>query len=81
MSATDYLGKPVKAGDRIVYPVRRGSKLWLNKMDVTKVDESGSQPVLHGKSNTGRPVEIKNITNVIVVPKEFPAPPSNSPVG
>lgn len=73
--ASDFLGKPITVGSRVVYPVRRGSKLWLNKMDVDLIDESSGEAVLIGKSNTGRPNRVKNLTNVIVVPKDVPAPP------
>ena len=35
--ATDYMGREIKAGDTLVYPVRRGSNMWLNRILVTQV--------------------------------------------
>ena len=33
----DFLNQPITVGSTVVYPVRQGSRLWLNKMIVTDV--------------------------------------------
>jgi len=59
----DFLGRIIRAGDLIVYPWRRGSQMGLNKMNVTQVTDTS----VGGYSNTGRPVTIRNLKNVVVV--------------
>jgi len=71
--ATDFLGREIKAGDTVVYPVRRGSSMWLNKLLVTQVASDGvdrdGQPLLHvaGTNSFGRRITVKNLTNCVVV--------------
>jgi hypothetical protein len=71
--ATDFLGREIKAGDTIVYPVRRGSSMWLNRLLVTQVASDGvdrdGQPLLHvaGTNSFGRRITVKNLTNCVVV--------------
>ena len=65
--AVDFMGRSVKAGDTVVYPVRRGSSMWLNKLRVTQVDESGVQPKLVGFNPAGRRVQVQSLDNVVVV--------------
>ena len=36
----DFLGNAVKVGDKIVYPGRQGSHMWLNEGVVTKLNET-----------------------------------------
>lgn len=61
--ATDFLGRSIAVGDTLVYPVRRGSKMWLNQIIVAKVESEA----VHGSSSTGRPVKLTNLNNTIVV--------------
>ena len=35
--AVDFMGRTIEAGHVVVYPVRRGSDMWLNKLSVTQV--------------------------------------------
>ena len=35
----DSTGRTIEVGDKVTYPVRRGSSLWVNRGTVTKVDE------------------------------------------
>ena len=39
---TDYVGRAIAPGDTIVYPVRRGSDMWLTSADVVTVTRSRS---------------------------------------
>jgi hypothetical protein len=66
----DFVGRAIRAGDLIVYPWRRGSQMGLNKMNVTQVTDTS----VGGYSNTGRPVTIRNVKNVVVV-----EPPQTKP--
>lgn len=59
---TDFLGREIMAGDTIIYPVRRGSAMWLNKLRVTQVLPDS----LTGLNPDGRWVTVKNLGNVIV---------------
>jgi len=60
---TDFLGREIGPGDLIVYPWRRKSAMGLNRMSVTRVTPDS----VGGYSNTGRPVKITNLKNVVVV--------------
>lgn len=61
----DFLGQEIKAGSTILYPVRRGSEMWLNKLNVTHVDTEG----LKGLNHLGRRIVITNLKNVVVIDK------------
>lgn len=64
--AVDFLGRTIHAGDTVVYPVRRGSKMWLAKLSVTQVlDDS-----LIGFNHLGKRITIHNLKNVLVAAKE-----------
>jgi hypothetical protein len=66
MNPADFMGRPLEAGHVVVYPVRRGSEMWLNKLNVTQVDDES----LKGYSPAGRLLTIKNLTNVVIVGKQ-----------
>jgi hypothetical protein len=68
---TDFLGRTILAGDILVYPVRRGSKMWLNRIHVTK---SETDMVL-GDSPEGRPVRLSNLKNTVVIRPGETTPP------
>ena len=59
----DFLGREIKAGDLVVYPVRRGSSMWMSKMTVDST-EGGK---LRGSNPEGRLVQLSNLSNVVVV--------------
>ena len=71
--ATDFLGRSIAVDDTLVYPVRRGSRMWLNKITVTKV---GSVEI-HGYNPEGRRIMLTNLNNTIVVP----TPPRDPGIG
>ncbi len=62
-SPTDFLGRTILAGDTLVYPVRRGSRMWLNQILVTKAEID----VIYGTSPEGRQVKLTNLKNTVVV--------------
>lgn len=59
----DFLGREIKAGDQVVYAVRRGSSMWLSRMTVLST-EGGK---LAGNNPEGRRVALTNLSNVVVV--------------
>jgi hypothetical protein len=59
----DFLGREIKAGDTVVYPVRRGSSMWMSRMKVEGT-EGGK---LTGLNPEGRRVALSNLTNIVVV--------------
>lgn len=37
----DFLGQQIHVGDKVVYPNRHGSRLWMNYAEVTDVNTNG----------------------------------------
>ncbi|REJ65592.1 MAG: hypothetical protein DWQ31_16770 [Planctomycetota bacterium] len=74
--ATDFLGREIKAGSTVCYPVRRGSRMWLQRVTVTQVvqHDKTQAPCVAGYNPSGRRVTIFNLDNCVVVePAEPPA--------
>ncbi|WP_437230130.1 hypothetical protein SH661x_001798 [Planctomicrobium sp. SH661] len=67
MGPLDFLKRPIAVGSTVVYPVRRGSAMWLNSLKVQQIDETGDEPVLVGYSPAGRRIRVKNTQNCILV--------------
>lgn len=69
----DFIGRAIAAGNTVVYPVRRGASMWLNKLVVTQVGEDGvdvnGKPRYHitGFNSDGRRITVKNLNNCVVV--------------
>lgn len=59
----DFIGCAIAAGNTVVYPVRRGSSMWLNKLAVTQVDDDH----ITGFNSDGRRITVKNLNNCVVV--------------
>ena len=66
--ATDFLGREIKPDDTIVYPVRRGSSMWMNKLRVTQVLPT----VVKGLNSEGRWIVVRNLKNAVVVTELLP---------
>jgi expansin (peptidoglycan-binding protein) len=62
-SPTDFLGRTIAVDNNLVYPVRRGSRMWLNRIQVTKVECDA----VYGNSPEGRGVKLTNLKNTVVV--------------
>jgi hypothetical protein len=62
--AVDFTGRTIEAGHVVVYPVRRGSEMWLNKLSVSQVSDDS----IVGYSPIGKRLTIKNLKNVVIVP-------------
>lgn len=59
----DFMGREIAAGNVVAYPVRRGSKMWLNKLNVQHVEDDR----ITGYNNLGRRITVTNLKNVVVV--------------
>ncbi len=59
----DFIGRAIVAGNTVVYPVRRGSDMWLNRLNVTQVAEDH----ITGFNKDGRRITVKNLANCVVV--------------
>lgn len=62
----DFLGREIRAGDMVVYPVRRGSSMWLKKLRIQQV-EADPKPRISGYNDLGRLVTIFNVDSCVVV--------------
>ena len=69
VSALDYLGNKITVQDTIVYPVRRGSAMWMKKLIVDAVRDTTNGVRVSGRNEAGNPVSIQNIQNCVVVTK------------
>lgn len=63
----DFVGKPITVGCDVVYPVRRGKDMWLNRMKVQMIDQNDEGFGLIGYSPAGRKVRVKNTHNCVVI--------------
>lgn len=71
-AARDFLGREIQVGNLITYPVRKGSSMWLNKLKVTQVRNTGGVFSLVGYNPDDtfkRNVPIRNLHTVTVVPE------------
>ena len=67
--AKDFLGCSIEVGRTVVYPVRRGSKMWMQKASITEIvqHDRTQPPLLICLNPTGRKVTIQNLDNCVVV--------------
>lgn len=73
--AKDFLAREIKVGDICAYPVRRGSRMWLNRLLVQAIvpDVDGS-PKLKGQNRDGHPVTISTLDRVVIVGRNNTVP-------
>jgi len=62
----DFLGHEIRKGDTVIYPVRRGSSMWLKRMIVQQVDEQ--EKMVIGTNDNGRRVNLMRPERSVVVP-------------
>jgi len=64
----DFFDREIKLGDICIYPVRRGSQMWLNRLTVQKIshDPTG-QPKISGVKQDGYPVNVTSLERVVVI--------------
>lgn len=71
----DFIGRQITVGSTIVYPVRRGSEMWMQKIKVTQV-VGGETPTINGFNDGGRRITVHNVKNVVVVAPVTPTVPT-----
>jgi len=74
-SPVDYTGREIKEGDRVAYPVRSGSSMWLTDMVVEKIvfsdDESFLRPYkLMGTNARGNRCVVKNLGRCVILERK-----------
>jgi len=74
-TARDFLGNLITVTDVIVYPVRRGSAMWMKKLVVDAVRDTTNGVRVSGRNQAGNPVSIQNIENCVVVTACLPSVP------
>lgn len=62
---SDFFGVTFNRGDTIAYPLRQGSKLWIETAEVTNVKATS----LDIKKSNGNKTTIKNYKNCIIAPE------------
>lgn len=68
----DMFNREVRVGDICVYPVRRGSKMWMNVITVMKISHSPlGEPKISGiKKKDGYPVTVSSLDRVTIVGRD-----------
>lgn len=75
LSPLDFMGRKITVGATVIYPVRRGSSMWMNKLKITQVipETPSSPPTIGGYNSEGRRITLHNVANVTVV-EPLPVP-------
>lgn len=66
----DYTGRRVRVGMTVVYPARRGSKMWLESIRITAIEERSTGPILVGYKPDRpdkRRTTVRNLTNLVII--------------
>jgi len=63
----DFFGKQIKVGDTCVYPMRRGSKMWMQILRIDGIEEIDEGYTLTGCDGNGRRTRTRNIGNCVIV--------------
>jgi hypothetical protein len=70
VSPVDFVNRTIEIGNTVVYPVRQGSSMWLNKMVVTGIENRDKGYVLVGyiPDHPGkRRVQISSLDRCVVI--------------
>lgn len=59
----DFRGREIKVGHLLVYPVRRGSSMWLSEISVTDIDDGG----VNGTNSKGRRINLSRPDRSVIV--------------
>lgn len=65
----DMFNREIKVGDICVYPVRRGSKMWMNVITIMRIlkDAKGDYKINGVKKKDGYPVTVSSLDRVAVI--------------
>lgn len=73
------MGREITVGSTVVYPVRRGAKMWMQQIKVNQVVPGPTDPetklptaTLGGFNREGRKITLHNVSNVTVVEPVIP---------
>ncbi|GMU26192.1 MAG: hypothetical protein AMXMBFR16_10970 [Candidatus Uhrbacteria bacterium] len=70
MNPLDFMGKEIKVGATVVYPVRRGSQMWLKSLLVEAVEVIRSTPPVFkiiGRNSDGFLTRLETPDRCVVV--------------
>lgn len=71
----DHFGREIHIGDLCAYPVRRGAKMWINRLTVQKLthDLKGN-PKISGVKGNGYSVSVTSLDRVVLVGRDNTVP-------
>lgn len=61
----DFLGRRIKVGDTLVYPVRRKSAMWLSSIVVTDLAVAFS--TVYGTNRKGRRIKLSKLNRTVII--------------
>lgn len=70
--ATDITGRQIMPGQRVAYPVRKGSAMWLSTARVESISEGAGGITVHARNPEGRTVRITSLDRVVILPENTP---------
>lgn len=70
--ATDLTGRELKAGQRIAYPVRKGSVMRMCTARLEHISEGVGGFTLHARNPDGRAVKVTGLDRVVILPEGTP---------
>ena len=69
--AKDMFDREIRVGDICVYPVRRGSQMWMNRVLVMKITHNPrGEPTLSGQKQDGYPVRVTSLDRVAIIGRD-----------
>ncbi len=73
--AKDFFNRTIKIGDICIYPVRRGAKMWLNRLLIQKIShDPRGEPKVSGIKQDGFPVNVTSLNRVVIVGRDNTVP-------
>ncbi len=74
-TAKDMFGREIRVGDLCVYPVRRGSSMWMNRITINNiVHDPRGVPGLSGVKGDGYPVKVTSLGRVAIIGRNNTVP-------
>lgn len=71
----DMFGREIRVGDLCVYPVRRGSAMWMNRLTVQKISYNlRGEAKLSGVKQDGYPVNVTSLDRVALIGRDNVVP-------
>lgn len=74
-TARDMFDREIKVGDLCVYPVRRGSQMWMNRLVVNKITQDArGRFKLSGLKGDGYTVHVTSLDRVAIIGRDNTVP-------